>query len=144
MGHAAGEPADGLHLLGLAELGLQLRARFFGLLARGDILGLDDEVQRAGSGVADQRHADQGPDDAPTLVKVAFLLLVPASLASRHRPVMGDIGPSFVGMRHVLEGDRQQLGFAVAEEVTERVVDAEVPAIGLLERRRRTRDRCRP
>ena len=47
---------------------------------------------------------------------------------------MGDIGPSFVGMRHVLEGIASELAFAVAEEVTEGVVDAEVPAVGLLER----------
>ena len=83
--HAAGELADGLHLLCLAQLVLEAQASFLGLLARRDVLEHGDRELRPREPVAHERDGVMAPDDLAALRQAALFQPVLLTLALRER-----------------------------------------------------------
>ena len=114
---AAGQPADRLQLLRLAEILLEA-------VALGHVLDLGDEVERVVVRVPDEGDGEEHRDEVALAVDIALLQLVPARLAREEPAHVGEVGLEVVRMRDVLEHAREQLVLGVADDLAEGPVDA--------------------
>ncbi len=94
MGDTAGEMADGLHLLGLAQLRLQLDTCLFRLLALGDVARECDEPVHPADGGTLQQH----------FVPVQAAVLVAAVPFQALRPAGPDLGDVLVRLLQGVRG----------------------------------------
>ena len=100
---AAGELADGLHLLRLAELALEADALLLGLFARRDVLEHRDRELRLRECVAHERDGVVGPDDLSALREHALLEPVLLALARGELAEQLELAAAVIWMRE-LEG----------------------------------------
>ena len=84
--HAAGELADGLHLLRLPQLALEADPLLLGLSARRDVLEHGDRKLRPRESVAHERDRVVAPDDLAALRQAALLEPVLLTLALASSP----------------------------------------------------------
>jgi hypothetical protein len=125
VGDAARQPAHGLHLLRVEQLLLECRPARLRELRGGEVLGLDDEVERSPLGRAAHRHGHAGPDDVALAVQVALLHLVGGRLAPEEALVR--VVLDVVGVRHRLPGPVEQLGLPVSQHLAGRSRPSRAP-----------------
>ena len=154
VGDAAGELADGLQLLALAQsllgaallltgahecggalldqpaqlLAVAVQHRF-GRLALLNVLDDGNEVLGGPTRVADQRDRQQYPDQRPVLAVVALLQAVGRDLARQELLDIGEVRLEIVRMGDVLEGLGKKLGFAIAQHLAQATVDPQPGAV---------------
>ena len=113
VGDAAGELADGLHLLRLAQLALEAQRALLGLPARRDVLEHGDRELRPRESVANERDRVMAPDDLAALRQAALFQPVLLALALGELAEELELAGAIVGMREL--GSRLALELLLRE-----------------------------
>jgi hypothetical protein len=100
----------------------------------GDVLDLADEVDRGAVTCADERDAQEDPDQVAPLVEVPLLHLVRPNLAVQHLANETEVGFEVLRVGDVLKRPGEQLVVRVADELAERVVHPQEAAVGANQR----------
>ena len=112
VGDAAGELADGLHLLGLAELLLED-------LLLADVSHVDEEVERAARRVLHHRRVGVDPHGLAVAAEQPLHQIVRFARTRDQAPPLGAIQLHVIGVGDGVEIQCHQLGFGVAEQLAE-------------------------
>ena len=98
--------------------------------ARGDVLNLQDEIQRLAVDVPHQRDVELDPDDVAGSMEISLFQVVRLDLAGQQLAGQLQVGGQVVGMGERLEVGGQQLGLAVAHDARERPIGPHPAAVG--------------
>jgi hypothetical protein len=95
-----------------------------------DVLDLRDEVERRPGRVSHERDRKLDPDDVPLPMDVPLLHLVRPNLAGENTSHEREVRREVVGMGDCLKSRGEELTLIVADDLTERAIDAKPTAVG--------------
>ena len=126
---AAGQCAQCLHFLRLAQLLLELFALLLGPNAIRDVLNLGHKVPRRAIRIPSQGNVQLHPDDVARLVQIPLIHLIIIDLLIQHLPHQFQVRLAIIGVRDGLKVGGQQFAARVANDLAQRRVNLQPAAI---------------
>lgn len=130
MGNPAGQLANGLELLCLAQMVFKTALLLFDASAVGKVLDLHQTIIRHAVGAAHQPRREDGVNGAAILAEKPFLQRVTFDLPGEHPVKQPDVLSDIVRVREFKPGQPAQLRFGVAKQFREFLVHGQPLFLG--------------